>query len=187
MDLMKNSEITILEILNSSDISKKINSMSQLIDSNDEKVLKKIISLFDDDDIQIRGEVFSVLCLNHNDISEILIDALSTKSKNIKAFCSLVLANRNDENAIKSIINLTNDSSSMVRSCALGGLGYLNAKEFSKNIHDCFSDSNIEVKRSALFAAICIGDKISLEEISKLKEENDSEIEKILNMQNNSV
>ena len=70
----------------------------------------------------------------------------------------------------------------MVRSCALGALGYLKAKEFSKNIHDCFSDSNIEVKRSALYASILIGEKINQENISKLRKENDAEIEKILSM-----
>ena len=71
----------------------------------------------------------------------------------------------------------------MVRSCALGALGHLKAKEFSKNIHDCFSDPNIEVKRSALYAAISMDEKISLENISKLRKENDDEIEKILKMQ----
>ena len=53
---------------------------------------------------------------------------------------------------------------------------------YVKNIHDCFSDSNIEVKRSALYASILIGEKISPENISKLKKENDPEIEKILSM-----
>ena len=180
MDLMKNSEIMILEILNSSDISKKINSMSQLIDSNDEKVLNKIISLFDDDDIQIRGEVFSVLCLNHNDISEILIDALSTKSKNIKAFCSLVLANRNDENAIKSIINLTNDSSSIVRSSSIGALGYLRASNAEKEIRSGIFDSNLEVKKSAAHALSLINKKLSDKEKNELEKQDDPDFKKIM-------
>ena len=177
----------IKQILNNGTSSEKISILSELTETDANEIVSEIIKMLDDTEIQVRGEAFSTLVLNPNDISKILIYHLTSESKNIRGFSILVLANRNDITASKEIARLTTDESSMVRSCALGGLGHLNAKEFSKNIHECFSDSSIEVKRSALFAAICIGDKISLEDISKLKEENDSEIEKILNMQNNSV
>ena len=177
----------IKQSLNNGTSSEKISVLSELTETDANEIVSEIIIMLDDTEIQVRGEAFSTLVLNPNDISKTLINHLTSESKNIRSFSILVLANRNDITASAEIAKLTNDESSMVRSCALGGLGHMNAKEFSKNIHDCFSDSNIEVKRSALFAAICIGDKISLEEISKLKEENDSEIEKILNMQNNSI
>ena len=177
----------IYQILHNGSMSEKIEILSQLTETDNTEVISEIIKMLDDPEIRVRGEAFSTLVINQKNISKILMDHLTSESNNIRGFSILVLANRNDITASAEIAKLTTDESSMVRSCALGGLGHLNAKEFSKNIHDCFSDSNIEVKRSALFAAICIGDKISLEEISKLKEENDSEIEKILNMQNNSI
>jgi len=184
---MPTSFSQIKKILNNGTSAEKISILSELIETDTNEIVSEIIKMLDDTQIQVRGEAFSTLVLNPNDISKTLIYHLTSESKNIRGFSILVLANRNDITASAEIAKLTTDESSMVRSCALGGLGHLNAKEFSKNIHDCFSDSNIEVKRSALFAAMCISDKISLEEISKLKEENDSEIEKILNRRNNSI
>jgi HEAT repeat protein len=92
----------------------------------------------------------------------------------------LILANRNNSEAISSIINLTRDSSSLVRSCALGALGFLKATKASKVIHSCLSDINLEVKKSALKAVIDIGDKIPPEEINKISTEKDDELEKLL-------
>jgi len=113
-------------------------------------------------------------------MSDQLIDNLKSESKNIRGFSALVLANRRNYDAISEITNLTKDQSGMVRACVLGALGYLKAKQASKEIHDCFFDSNIEVKKSALKAAIDIGDKISSEEIITLGKEKDPEIEKLL-------
>ena len=97
-------------------------------------VATKIISKLDDSEIQIRGEAFSSLFLNKNDISQFLIDALSLENKNIKAFSALVLANRGDTNAIPTLELLAKDPSSMVRDCALGALEYLRADKFNKEI-----------------------------------------------------
>jgi HEAT repeat protein len=172
----------IYQILNSGSISEKIEILSQLTETDNTEVISEIIKMLDDPEIRVRGEAFSTLVLNPKNISDILINHLESDSKNVRGFTILVLANRNDKTATKEIAKFTNDDNSMVRSCALGALGHLKAKEFSKNIHDCFSDSNIEVKRSALYASILIGEKISPENISKLKKENDPEIEKILSM-----
>ena len=161
---------------------RKIEVLSELVDTDNNEIISEIIKMLDDKEIQVRGEAFSTLVLNPKNISDILINHLESDSKNVRGFTILVLANRNDKTATKEIAKFTNDDNSMVRSCALGALGHLKAKEFSKNIHDCFSDSNIEVKRSALYASILIGEKISPENISKLKKENDPEIEKILSM-----
>ena len=170
----------ILNLLDSSNKNKQKSMLSQLTHNKDEVIIKNIISLFDDDDIKIRGEVFSILCLNENNISEILIDSLTSKSKNIRAFCSLILANRNDTNGINSIIKLTNDSSSMVRSCVLGALGYLRASNAMKEIHQGIFDSDVEVKKSAAHALSLINEKLSNEEKTELEKQDDPDFEKIL-------
>ena len=94
----------ILDALDSSDREKKISLLSKLTQITEQTVIGKMISLLDDSDITIRGEVFSALFLNENDISEQLIKNLSSNSKNIRAFVSLILANRNDKNAINKYV-----------------------------------------------------------------------------------
>ena len=170
----------ILNLLDSSNKNKQKSMLSQLTHNKDGRIIKNIISMLDDDDIKIRGEVFSILCLNENDISEILIDSLTSESKNIRAFCSLILANRNDTNGINSIIKLTNDSSSMVRSCVLGALGYLRASNAMKEIHQGIFDSDVEVKKSAAHALSLLSEKLSDEEKIELEKQDDPDFEKIL-------
>ena len=171
---------SILREMNSLDKNKKIITISKLGHITDEKIITELISFLDDDDIKIRGEVFSVLCLNENDISEKLVNSLSKTSKNIRAFCSLILANRNDKNAITSIIKLTNDSNSIVRACAFGALGHLRAKTASKEIHLGIFDSNVEVKKSASYALILINEEFLDGEIIELEKQEDPEFRKIL-------
>ena len=166
-------------ILDSGSKQEKIKILESLNDARDPKIINKIISMLDDPEIEVRGEAFSVLVLNENNISEFLINNLTSDSKNVRAFSSLVLANRKNSDAISAIMNLTNDSSSMVRSCALGALGYLKAVQASKVIHNCLLDNNLEVKKSALKAVIDIGDKIPQKEIKKIAKEKDEELEKI--------
>jgi len=101
----------ILEILESGNKKEKI------------RILEKIISKFDDDEIQVRGEAFSSLVSNKNGISKILINNLNSTNKNIKCFTILTLANRNDVSAIPEIIKLTKDKHASVRSYAIGSLG----------------------------------------------------------------
>ena len=177
---MSESFDEINKVLDSGSKQEKIKILESLNDTSDSKIINKIITLLDDPEIEVRGEVFSVLVLNENNISESLIKNLSSESKNVRGFSVLVLANRKDSDAIPSIINLTNDSSSMVRSCALGALGYLKAAQASKVIHNCLSDSNLEVKKSAIKAVIDIGDKIPPKEINEISKEKDEELEKLL-------
>ena len=175
----------ILDTLDSLDKNKIISTLSQLTQINNQKIIEKIISLLDNNDITIRGEVFSTLMLNNNDISRELILSLSNKgSKNIKAFCSLILANSNDRNGINSIVKLTNDSSDMVISCAFGALGYLRANNVRKEIRLGIFDSNIEVKKSAAYALVLLNEKLSNEEKIELEKQKDSDFEKILNNYN---
>ena len=175
-----NESVRIHQILDSGTNNDKISILESLSQSNDQEIINKIISKLDDSEIQVRGEAFSSLFLNKNDISEYLIDALSSESKNVKGFSALVLANRGDSNAVSAIELLTNDSSGMVRSCALGALGHFRAKKASKEIHNCIFDTNIEVKKSAAYATILIGEKFSEEEKKELKKYDDSDFEKIL-------
>jgi len=122
----------IQEILDSGTKDDKISIIESLSQSSDQEVINKIITKLDDSEIEIRGEAFSSLFLNKNDISKFLIDALSSENKNIKAFSALVLANRGDANAIPALELLAKDPSSMVESCALGALEYLKTNKSSK-------------------------------------------------------
>ena len=127
-----NEYTRINQILDYGSNKDKINILESLSQSSDQEVINKIIAKLDDSEIEIRGEAFSSLFLNKNDISKFLIDALSSENKNIKAFSALVLANRGDANAIPALELLSKDSSSMVESCALGALEYLRTNKSSK-------------------------------------------------------
>ena len=120
-----NERARIYQILDSGSNKDKINVLESLCQSSDQETICKIISKLDDSEIQVRGEAFSSLFINKNDISQFLINALSSENKNIKAFSALVLANRGDTNAIPALELLSKDSSSIVGSCALGALEYL--------------------------------------------------------------
>ena len=124
----------IQKILDSGTKDDKISIIESLSQSSDQEIVNKIIIKLDDTEIEIRGEAFSSLFLNKNDISKFLIDALSSENKNIKAFSALVLANRGDTNAIPALELLAKDSSSMVESCALGALEYLRINKSNKKI-----------------------------------------------------
>ena len=127
-----NKSLGIHEILDSGTMRDKITILESLSQSSDQKIINKIIAKLDDSEIEVRGEAFSSLFLNKNDISKFLIDALSSENKNIKAFSALVLANRGDANAISALELLAKDPSSMVESCALGALEYLRTNKSSK-------------------------------------------------------
>ncbi|RDJ32319.1 MAG: HEAT repeat domain-containing protein [Crenarchaeota archaeon] len=176
--MVNNAEIT--KILDSDSKDLKIQTLESLSEAKDPEIIRKIITKLDDPDIQVRGEAFSALVLNENDISEFLIQSLDSESRYVRGFSALILANRNEKNCIESIIKLTEDQSSMVRECALGALGFLKAEKAKDVIHRCFFDSSIEVKKSALKAAIDIGETVHKEEIDKISKEKDAELEKLI-------
>jgi HEAT repeat protein len=158
----------------------KIKLLESLSDASDAKTVLLIISALDDADIEVRGEAFSSLVLNINDVSDILIESLKDPSKNVRGYSALVLANRNDKNAIPNISQLTDDESAMVRSCAVGALGYLKANEACLAIRKCLDDSNIEVIKSAIKSAIDIGDKNLLTKIEELSKVDDPEVHSLI-------
>ena len=124
-----NEFVRIHEILDSGIMKDKISIIESLSQSSDQEIIDKIITKLDDSEIEVRGEAFSSLYLNKNDISKFLINALNSENKNIKAFSALVLANRGDVNAMPTLELLAKDPDSMVGSYALGALEYLRANK----------------------------------------------------------
>lgn len=170
----------ISKVLESGNSQEKIRILETMDKINNPIILEKIISKLDDDDIQVRGEAFSSLILNENDISNFLVKSLNSTSKNIRGFASLVLANRNEVNSIPEIIKLTKDKRSMVRSCAVGALGHLKAENAKEVFLESLLDSNIEVRKSALHAIIDLRISVSEEKKNELRKEKDAELEKLL-------
>ena len=168
----------ISKILESGDSNEKIKILETLDDTDNPEIIEKMILKLDDEDIQVRGEAFSSLVFNENKISNFLIKSLESTSKNIRGFASLVLANRNEKEAIPELIKLGKDERSMVRSCAIGALGHLKAVEAKEIFLQSLLDSNLEVRKSALQAIIDL--KISISEELKNEIIEDPEIEKLL-------
>ncbi len=167
----------VLKLLNDED--SRLDILPKLTQTNDPEIIWEIISLFDAERIEIRGEVFSTLFLNENGILEQLLRGLKHESKNVRGYTLLVIANRNEKDAIKEIIELTNDSSGLVRTCAYGALGHLKVKESSKELHQGIFDSNLEAVKSAAYALARIKEKISQEEIDSMKRLERKDFEKI--------
>lgn len=170
----------IIKILKLGKFEKKIKILETLYNTNELKILEQIILRLNDDNIQVRGEAFSALLLNQNKISKILINNLSSSNKNIRGFTSLVLANRNEKSAIPEIIKLVEDKHGMVRSCAIGALGHLKAKKITNIILKLLSDSNLEVQKSALQAAIQTDIIISIDKIKGIEKNADLQIKNLL-------
>ena len=170
----------IIKILKVGKPEKKIKTLETLHNTNELKILEQIILRLSDDSIQVRGEAFNALLLNQNQISKILIDNLNSSDKNIRGFTSLVLANRNEKSAIPEIIKLVEDKHGMVRSCAIGALGYLKAKKITNIILKLLSDSNLEVQKSALQAAIQTDIIISTDKIKEIEKNADLQIKNLL-------
>ena len=160
--------------------SSGIEILETLHDTDKLKILQQIISRLKDDRIQVRGEAFNALLLNQNEISKILIENLNSTNKNIKGFTSLVLANRNEKNAIPEIIKIVNDKHERVRSCAIGALGYLKAENISEIVLKLISDSSLEVQISALNTAIQTKISIPEEKIKEISKNNDVQIKNLL-------
>ena len=168
--------------LESVDVKEKITALESLANIADDTIIQKIISLLDDADIRVRGEAFSSLLLNNNDIFHHLISNLKSENKNIRGYAVLVLANRGEYEAIPHITRLADDGHPMVRSCALGALGYLRAKKSDDVILKHLTDSNIEVKKSAIKAAIDIHMSFSDDMIQDILQEKDDEVERLIDL-----
>ena len=177
---LKNSLEDILKILESGTEQKKIEILERINNTNNLKILQQIILRLNDDSIEVRGEAFNALVLNQNKISKILIDNLSSPNKNIKGFTSLVLANRNEKNAIPEIVKIVNDEHGIVRSCAIGALGYLKAEKITDVILNALSDTNLEVQKSALQAVIQMNIFVTKEIVEEIEKNPNPQIKNLL-------
>ena len=99
----------VLKLLNDDD--SRLDILPKLTQTNDPEIIWEIISLFDAEKIEVRGEVFSTLFLNENDILEQLLKGLKHESKNVRGYTLLVIANRNEKDATKEITEMTNEFS----------------------------------------------------------------------------
>ncbi|MCE2505614.1 MAG: HEAT repeat domain-containing protein [Nitrosopumilaceae archaeon] len=170
----------IVKVLETGSSEEKIKILETLDKTDDPEILQKIISKLDDDDIKVRGEAFSSLVLNKNKISNFLTQNLNSTSKNIRGFAALALANRNEIDAVSKIVKLAKDERSMVRSCAIGALGHLKAKEAKDVFLDSVLDTNVEVRKSAIQAIIDLKFSISEERIKEISNDADPELLKML-------
>jgi HEAT repeat protein len=177
----------IKKVVESGSKEEKIKVIESLSNSNDLRIVSLLVTALDDKDIEVRGEAFSSLVLNENDISSILVEALKNPSKNVRGYSTLVLANRNDKKTVQDIAKLTDDESAMVRSCAVGALGFLKAGEALDAIRKCLEDPNVEVKKSAIKSSIDIGDKDLLAKLDSLRKVNDPEIDNLLVLAKNNL
>jgi HEAT repeat protein len=177
---LQNKLEEIIKILETGEKGEKIKILETLDDTNNLEILKQVILRLNDDDIQVRGEAFNALLLNQNDVSKILINSLDSTNKNIRGFTSLILANRNEKSAISKIIKLAEDKHGMVRSCAIGALGYLKAEKISDVILKAVLDSNLEVQKSALQATIQLSIIIPEDKIEKISKNSDQQIKNLL-------
>ncbi|QMU55505.1 MAG: HEAT repeat domain-containing protein [Nitrosopumilus sp.] len=172
----------VLKNLEFGNSNEKIKTLESLDSTDNPEVLRKIVSKLDDTDIKVRGEAFSSLVLNKNKIVDFLIDDLNSESENMKCSILLILGNRNEISSIPDIIKLVKDKKPAVRSCAIGTLGHLQAQKNSSVFREALSDSNIEVRKSALQAIIDLKITVSKNEIKNILKENDSEIEKMISL-----
>ncbi len=177
----------IKKIMDSGSKEQKIKLLESLSGSDDPKIILMMVLNLDNADIEVRGEAFSSLVLNENDVSGMLIENLRNRSKNVRGYSALVLANRNDKKSASKIAQLTEDESAMVRSCAVGALGYLRANEARTAIRKCLNDSNIEVKKSAIKSLIDIGDRDLLAKLEGLSNADDPEINSLIVLARNNL
>ena len=68
---MKYNTSEISNILHNGDTITKISILSSLSETTDLVIIREIISMLDDKEIRVRGEAFSTLFLNDNNISDI--------------------------------------------------------------------------------------------------------------------
>ena len=168
------------KILESGNVEEKIAVLEKLEQTQNFEILEKMVLKLDDNDIKVRGEAFSSLLLNENNISNFLVKYLKSSNKNVRGFMTLVLANRNETKAIPEIIKLVKDDHSMVRDCSIGALRYLKATEAEEIFLESLCDKSLEVRKNALWTIIDFKLSISNSKLKEIITENDPEIEKLL-------
>ncbi len=139
--------------LNNSEPLTKARLLEDLLPDSNEDIVRCVVECFTDKSLRVRGEAFAWLVANDEDISKTITEYLNHVDRHVRGYCALVLANRGDSDKTGEIARLVKDESAMVRSCAVGALGYLKSKEYGDAILGLFDDESDEVRQSAKHAA----------------------------------
>lgn len=170
----------------------RIRRLRSVPDRDGSRLVELAVSALDDADIEVRGEAFSRLVAGRADIAGHIEPHLASPSRNVRAFCALVLANRGDVQCAGAVAGLAGDPSAAVRSCAMGSLGHMavraspaplpGADAAVRAVRSCLGDGDLEVRRSALHAAACLGMELTSSEGAALAAAGDAEIDRLLQL-----
>ena len=149
-----------------------------------------VASALGDEDVEVRGEAFRLLVACGADLGPHIAPLLASPSRTVRAHSALVLANRGDLRRAGEVARLARDESAAVRSSAVGALGHMAARSAPRPlpgadaaaaaVRSCLGDANIEVRRSALQAAVHIGMELAAAERGGLEAAADAEIDRLL-------
>lgn len=153
-------------------------------------LVDRVASALGDGDIEVRGEAFRLLVASRADIGRHIAPLLASPSSTVRAHSALVLANRGDAPLAGEVARLARDESAAVRSSAMGALGHMALRSAPRPLHcapaaaeavrSCLGDGSIEVRRSALQAAVHIGMELDAAEEAALQAAADAEIDRLL-------
>ena len=154
------------------------------------RLVDAVATALGDEDIEVRGEAFYLLVASGADIGSRIAPLLASPSKVARAHGALVLANRGDVSRAGEVARLARDESATVRSAAMGALGHMavraapgalpDAAAAAEAVRSCLGDDSIEVRRSALQAAVHLGMGLAAAEKSGLAAAADAEIDRLL-------
>ena len=149
-----------------------------------------VASALGDEDIEVRGEAFCLLVASAADIGGRIAPLLASPSGTARAHGALVLANRGDVRWAGEVARLARDGSAAVRSSAAAALGHMALRSSPRPLPDadaaaeavrlCLGDESIEVRRSALQAAVHMRIDLAAAERGALESAADEEIDRLL-------
>lgn len=150
----------------------------------------RVVSALGDEDVEVRGEAFRLLVACGADIGRHVAPFLCSPSRAVRAHSALVLANRGDASLAGEVAQMARDESPAVRSSAAAALGHMAvrarpgrlpaAAAAAAAVRSCLGDQSIEVRRSALQAAVHLGMGLTGAERGALAAAADGEIDRLL-------
>lgn len=154
------------------------------------RLVDTVASALGDEDVEVSGEAFYLLVASGADIGRRIAPLLASPSRAARARGALVLANRGDMPRAGEVARLARDESATVRSAAMGALGHMavraapgplpDADAAAEAVRSCLGDGSVEVRRSALQAAVHLGMDLAAAEMSCLAAAADAEIDRML-------
>ena len=148
----------------------------------------RVVSALGDEDIEVRGEAFRLLVASGADIGGQIAPFLGSPSRAVRAHSVLVLANRGDAPLAGEVARMARDESAAVRSSAVGALGHMAVRAgpgrlpaaAAAAVRSCLGDEDVEVRRSAVQAAVHLGMGLTGAERGALAAAKDAEIDRLL-------